>query len=60
MSRVGRPSKPILDAVEQIGQHGGRGAGADQALGLEGLHLGLAKTLGSRRRASGPRVRRRV
>jgi hypothetical protein len=32
--------------VEEIGEHGGRRAGADQALGLEGLDLGLAEALG--------------
>ena len=38
--------EPALDAVEEIGEHGGRRAGADQALGLERLHDGFAETLG--------------
>ena len=43
----GRPTvEAILDAVEQIGEHRRRGAGADQALGLEGLDVGLAEALG--------------
>ena len=55
----GRPAvEPVLDAVEEIGEHGGRGARADQALGLEGLDLGFAKPLALRRRAAGPRDRR--
>ena len=42
-----RPAvEPGLDAMEQIGEHGGRGAGADQPFGLEGLNVGLAETLG--------------
>ena len=42
-----RPAvEPVLDAVEQIGEHRGRRAGADQALGLEGLDVGLAEALG--------------
>ena len=32
--------------MEEIGEHGGRGAGADQALGLEGLNRRLAEPLG--------------
>ena len=35
-----------LDAVEQIGEDRGRGRGADQALGLEGLHGGEPELLG--------------
>jgi len=31
--------------VEEIGEHGGRGGRADQALGLERLHEGFAKML---------------
>ena len=51
----GRPAvEPIFDAVKQIGQHGGRGAGADQALGLEGLDLRFAKTLGLRIEQAAP------
>ena len=46
MSSVGRPSKPVLDAVEEIGEDSRRGARADQPLGLEGLDLGFAETLG--------------
>ena len=38
--------EPVLDAVEEIGEHGGRGAGADQPFGLEGLDVGLAEPLG--------------
>ncbi len=41
-----RPAvEPAFDAVEEIGQHGGRRAGADQALGLEGLDRGRAELL---------------
>ena len=35
-----------LDAVEEIGEDGRRRARADQALGLEGLHVGFAQALG--------------
>ena len=42
------PVEPLLDAVEQIGQDRGRGAGADQPLGLEGLDVGFAEALGLR------------
>ena len=42
-----RPAvEAALDAMEEIGQHGGRCAGADQALGLEGLHRCGAELLG--------------
>ena len=42
-----RPAvEPVLDAVEEIGEHRGRRAGADQPLGLEGLDVGLAEPLG--------------
>ena len=42
-----RPAvEAAFDAMEEIGEHGGRRAGADQALGLEGLHRGLAEPLG--------------
>ena len=42
-----RPAvEPAFDAMEEIGEHGGRGAGADQPLGLERLHRGVAKPLG--------------
>ncbi len=40
--------EPAFDAVEQVGEHGGRRAGADQALGLEGLDGGGAEMLGLR------------
>ena len=40
------PVEPALDAVEEIGQHGRRRAGADQALGLERLDAGFAQTFG--------------
>ena len=49
----------VLDAVEEIGEDRRRGARADQPLGLEGLHLGLAEPLASPHRAAGPRDRRR-
>ena len=43
----GRPAvEPAFDAMEEIGEHGGRGAGADQALGLECLDVGFAQPLG--------------
>ena len=32
--------------MKEIGEHGGRGAGADQAFGLEGLDRGVAEPLG--------------
>ena len=38
--------EPVLDAMEEIGEHRGRGAGADQAFGLERLNVGLAEPLG--------------
>ena len=41
-----RSVEPILDAVEELGQNGGRGLGADQPLGLEGLHRRSAEMLG--------------
>jgi hypothetical protein len=34
----------MLDAMEEIGEHCGRRAGADQTLGLEGLNRGAAET----------------
>ena len=37
------PVEPIADAVEEVGENRGRGAGADKALGLEGLDVGLAE-----------------
>ena len=40
------PIEPAFDAMEEIGEHGRRGAGADQALGLEGLDVGVAETFG--------------
>ena len=49
----------VLDAVEEIGEDRRRGARADQPFGLEGLDLGFAEPLASRRRAAGPRARRR-
>ena len=42
ISSVGSPVRRPLDAVEQVGQHGRRGAGADQALGLEDLDVAAA------------------
>ena len=42
-----RPAvEPAFDAMKEIGQHGRRGAGADQALGLEGLDVGFSQPLG--------------
>ena len=42
-----RPAvEAVFDAMEEIGEHGGRSAGADQPLGLERLHRGVAKPLG--------------
>ena len=42
-----RPAvEAILEPMEQIGEHGGRGAGADQPFGLERLHVGAAEVLG--------------
>src|SRR5208283_2553953 len=43
----GWPSvEPAFDAVEEIGEHGGRSARADQALGLEGVYARFAEALG--------------
>ena len=43
----GRPAvEPAFDAMEEIGEHGRRGAGPDQPLGLEGLDARLAETFG--------------
>ena len=42
----GTAVEAILDAVEEIGEDGGRRATADQPFGLEGLHLGVAQVLG--------------
>ena len=33
--------EPVSNTVKEIGEHGGRGAGADEALGLEGLNTCL-------------------
>ena len=56
----GRPAvEAALDAMEQIGQHGRRGAGADQAFGLERLHVRLAQPLGFGVQQPAVRVRRR-
>ncbi len=41
----GPPVEAVLDAVEQIGEHGRRRAGADETLGLEGLDRGFAEML---------------
>ena len=42
-----RPAvEPALDAMEEIGQHRGRGRGSDQPLGLKGLDFGLSEPLG--------------
>ena len=42
-----RPAvEAVFDAMEEIGEHGGRSAGADQPLGLERLHRGVTKPLG--------------
>ena len=49
----------VLDAMEEIGEHGRRRARADQPFGLEGLDRRLAEMLASRRRAAGRRDRRR-
>ena len=41
-----RPAvQPVLDAVEEIGEHGGRRARADQTFGLEGLDRRIAEVL---------------
>ena len=52
--------EPVLDAVEQVGQHCGRGVRANQPLGLERLHIGLAETLGLGVEQSAPRTTDRV
>ncbi len=36
----------VFDAMEEIGEHGRRSAGADQPLGFEHLHRGDAEPLG--------------
>jgi hypothetical protein len=41
-----RAVEPALDAVEEIGEHGGGRARADQPLGLERLHRRLAEMFG--------------
>ncbi len=42
-----RPAvEPAFDAMKEIGQHGRRGRGSDQALGLKGLNVGLSQPLG--------------
>ena len=42
-----RPTiEAAFDAMEEIGEYGGRGAGADQTFGLESLDGRLAETLG--------------
>src|SRR3546814_113629 len=43
-----RSVEPAFDPVEQIGEHGGRGAGAGQPFGLERLDIGVAQMLGFR------------
>ena len=47
-----------FNSMEQIGEHRRCGAGADQAFGLEGLHIGFAEMLRLRHRAAGRRDRR--
>ena len=54
-----RPSiEPAFDAMEEIGENGRRRAPADEAFGLEHLHVGLRPTARLRRRAAGQRDRR--
>ncbi len=36
----------VLDAMEEIGEHSGSRAGADQPFGLEDLNIGFAQMLG--------------
>ena len=44
-----RPAvEAIADAVEEIGEHGGRRTRADEFFGLEGLHVRFAEPLGFR------------
>src|SRR5208283_65742 len=43
----GWPSvEPAFDAMKEIGEHGGRGARADEALGFESLDARFAEALG--------------
>ena len=56
----GAAVEAILDAMEQVGEDGGRSAGPDQAFGLEGLDFGFAKALAFRIEQPAPRSRHRV
>ncbi len=42
------PVEAIANAMEEIGEHGGRGAGPDQSLDLERLHRCCAEMFGFR------------
>ena len=45
--------EPAFDAMEEIGEHGGRGGGADQSLGLERLDVRPRRAARPRHRAGG-------
>ena len=53
-----RPDEPTFDAMEEIGENGGRGGRADQPFGLEGLDVGFAQEIRFRRRAAAHAGRR--